>query len=181
MSLARIYVTKKSRKVWTCGKCRTELPIGSTVLSFAVGFRGVEQKRCDKPACYPTRAQRESSMVAEVYDAQDSFSPDEAQTLEDLETAVQEVADACSSVASQYQDNPMYDVNEDLQERVSTLEAAESDLGSWADSLESEPEPEKPEDEMTPEELAAFKAEHDEWIESARQAAREAVDGVELP
>lgn len=208
MSLARIYTTQKSRKVWTCSKCRREIPVGSKVLSFAVGFRGFEQKRCgDNPTCYPTRGERESSLLAEIYDAADGIDLGSAESLDDLTNAVQEVIDACESVASQYQDNEMFEINYELQERAEMVEAAGEQLSSWADDLEDEPD--ENEERFNEEEcgscqgsgttendeancddcdgrgyLAAeesFEDAHDAWLEEAAQAAQQAIDEMELP
>lgn len=194
MSLARIYTTQKSRKVWTCSKCRTDLPVGSKVLSFSVGFRGVEQKRCaDKPSCAPTRAELESSQVATVYGAMDGIDWSSRETLDDLESAVQEVADACREVADEYESNEMYEINEQLQERASTLNDAADTLEGqdWKDGLDDEPVledypvdahaqdlPESSEEEYDED---AFNDAHDEWLEAARTAAESFVNDVELP
>ena len=69
MSVAKIYKVKKTRKVWTCTKCRQEIPIGSPAVNFAVGFRGRTQYRHDTPQCRPKTSELESSAVATVYAA----------------------------------------------------------------------------------------------------------------
>lgn len=176
MSLARIYHVTKSRKAWTCGKCKTELPVGSPVLTFAVGFRGHDQRRCTQPGCYPLPSERESSAVASVYDAQERVDLSPCTSLDDLENAVQYVVEACNEVAEEYENSEMFDVNEDLQERADTLHSAADELESWSSSLEEEPT----EDDDT-EEGGDFESAHEAWIEEARDAAQQAIDGVELP
>lgn len=185
MSLARLYPTKKTRKPFTCSKCRQEIPVGSARISFAVGFRGVEQSRHDTPACAPTRSERESSAYASVYDAIDSFSVDGLSTKDELDEAIQAVADAIEEVRSEYEQNPMYEINEDLQARVSDLESAEYELESWDDSLDEEPEvsEEQPDQDEDPEGYQAWEEAadaHTTWEEEALEAARSAVSGISL-
>lgn len=158
MSLARLYHTKKSRKVWHCSKCGREIPVGSPVIGFAVGFRGFEMKRCgDNPKCYPRPSERESSAVATVYAALEGIDLEGCNTLEELREAVEEVASACHEVADEYEANEMYEINYDLQERADMIRSAGEELESWESGIE------------------------DDDIETQRQAARDAIDGMELP
>lgn len=208
MSLARIYHTKKSRKVWTCSKCQRQIPVGSPVLSFAVGFRGWEQRRCgDNPACYPAPSERESSLVSAVYAAQEGVDLDSCQSLEDIENVLEEVASACDEVADEYEGNEMYDVNYDLQERAETVRSAGEELRSW--TFDGEDEPEETDERFQDEKCEAcdghgttendeancdecggtgylgdrevFEDVHDEWLNEVRSAAQEAIDNMELP
>lgn len=139
MSLAKINVTKKSRKPWECSRCRSQIPVGSEVIAFTVGFRGRTQRRCMKPECFPQPSERESSAVSAVYAAQEAVDFSTATSLEELEQMVDDVAEACTEVASEYEDSEMFEINEDLQERAETLNAAAEDLGNWADDLDEEP------------------------------------------
>lgn len=177
MSVARIYPTTKSRKVWTCGSCGTVLPIGSPVLSFAVGFRGYDQKRCTKPECYPSLSQRESSAVATVYAAQENFDLGSCTSLDDLVNAVQDVADACDEVADEYESNEMIEVNQDLQERADTVRSAGEELEGWDADLDEEPT----EDDEDEDEGEDFDTRHEAWLDEARAVAQEAIDSMELP
>ena len=176
MSLARVYTTKKVRKDWTCGKCGAPIRKGiEGRISFAVGFRGFEQTRCLKPECYPLPSERESSAVASVYAAQEAADFSTAASLEDLEQMVQDVADACEEVASGDENNEMYEINEDLQERAETVRSAGEELANWADGLGDEPVPESEEDSE------GYQEAHDAWLEEAREAAASAVNEMELP
>lgn len=180
MSLARIYTTKTVRKDWTCGKCGAAIRKGvDGRISFAVGFRGYEQTRCTKPECYPTPSERESSAVASVYAAQEAVDFSTAESLDDLESLVEEVAAACEEVASEYEGSEMFEINEDLQERADPLNEAADTLRDWADSLEEEPTEEDwdPEDS----EHESFADAHAAWLDDAREAAETAVNEVELP
>lgn len=184
MSLARIYTTKKVQKNWTCGKCGAAIVKGQDGrISFAVGFRGREQTRCTRPECRPTRSELESSAVSSVYAAQDDIDYMTLHTLEDLTGARDAVVDATREVASEYESNEMYDINEVLQERVEMLNSAAEELEGW------EPEDDEPskddydEDDKDDEddESLSFEDAHGDWLEAARESLREAIDGMELP
>lgn len=176
MSLARLYTTQKSRKVWTCSKCRTELPVGSKVISFAVGFRGREQRRCgDKPGCYPKPSERESSLVASIYAAQEELDLSACESTVDLESALEDVAGACDEVADEYESNEMYDVNADLQERAEAVRNAGDELRNWS------PDEEEPQEEDFLGRESTYQKVHDEWLDEARASAQEAVNSMDLP
>jgi hypothetical protein len=204
MSLARVN-RAKSRKPWVCGRCNNAIAIGEENLSFAVGFRGFTQRRCTRPECHPTPSQLESSAVANVYAAIEGTDLASCTTLDELEDAVQQVVDAATEVAEEYQASEMFEVNTDLQERAEMLDGAAQDLESWADSLDEEPseEPEQVDCEECDEGKVRVHPDnnavdcsncqgtgqvddpdaksHDEWLEEARSAAQEAIDGMELP
>lgn len=204
MSLARLYHTKKVQKDWTCGKCGATIRKGvDGRVSFAVGFRGFEQTRCLRPECYPKPSERESSMLADIYAVQEGINWDELGSLEDIETAVGEVQEAVNAVKDEYESNEMYDINEQLQERVSMLEEAADSLDSWQDGLEEAPEEEPSceecegtgqvedsDDETQTKDCdvcnGTGEGQVDEdvfenWLEEAREAARSAVDEMDLP
>jgi RecJ-like exonuclease len=145
----------------------------------------------------------ESSAIASIYDAMDSIDYDSLQSLDDLTEARDSVVEAVNEVASEYEGNEMYDINEDLQERVSILEGASSELENW------EPEGEAPEDEKDCDECdgtgqvessidhdvapdveceqceGTGKVENDEdldeWLQEARESLQAAIDEMELP
>lgn len=206
MSLARIYHTKKTQKVWTCSSCQETIPKGSACISFAVGFRGYDQRRCTKPECQPTRAQRESSLVADIYAEIDGADLNNAESIEDLEAIRDSICEVIGEVVQQYQDNPMYDNNYDMQERAEQLENSQSELEGWSfdeDEPEEEPECEdcdstgnidKPDpvwDNLTitvecPACDGAGKTTRDEdayaeWLETAKASLQEAIGAVEIP
>lgn len=182
MSIARVHTTKKSRKVWTCGSCRTELPIGSPVISFSVGFRGSEQRRCLKPECYPTRSQLESSAVSTVYAAIEENNVDSATTYEELIAIRDAIVEACEEVASEYESNEMYDINYDLQERAETIRSAGDDLSTWEpDSEEPDIAEEGEGDDEDGEPVGESAESHDDWLEEARESLRDAIENIDLP
>lgn len=206
MSQARVYHTAKVRKDWTCEKCGAAIRKGQDGrISFAVGFRGYEHTRCTKPECAPTRSELESSAVASVYAAIDDVDFDQLDSKEDIEYAVQEVAEAISEVADEYEQNEMFEINPDLQERVETLRAAEAEVDVW--EFDGDEEPEEDEECQDCDGTGEVEVEvdgsdvpnqepcencdgtghvdntgaRDEWLESVREAAREVLDGLELP
>lgn len=181
MSLARVHTTQKVRKDWECEKCHAPIRKGvDGRISFSVGFRGRERTRCTRPQCFPRPSERESSAVAEVYAAQEGVDFDTAMNLEDLTNMVQDVIDACESVASEYESSEMFEINEDLQERADMLHSAAGELESWADSLEDEPT-EEDWDLVDDDEHDTFEDAHAAWLEEARSAAEDAVNEMDLP
>lgn len=208
MSLARIYTTKGPvrKDGLVCGKCRKPVVKGQDRRrTFAVGFRGYEQTRCMDAACTPTRSELESSAVATVYAAIDDIDFASLDSADALTEARDSVVEALNEVAGEYESNEMYDINEDLQERVSTLEGAASDLEGW------EPEGEAPEEdtdcstcdgsgqvtaydedgeedgeEECEECSGTGQVESDEgsledWLSAARESLEAAIDEMELP
>lgn len=176
MSLARVYTVKKSRKEFKCGACGQTIPKGSTVHHYAVGFRGRQQHRCGEH--FPTRGERESSLVAPVWDALDIAEAElsDCETESDFETLLQDVVESLTEVAGEYEASDMYDRNEDLQQRAETLNNSASELESIG--FDDEPDPEDAEAYPT-EDL--FLTAKDEWIQEAREKVREALEAVEVP
>lgn len=175
MSVARTYSVKKTRKAWTCTGCGGTIPVGSPAINFAVGFRGRTQYRHDTPTCRPKTSELESSAVSAVYAAQEAVDIDSLDSLEDISQAVQDVVEALEEVQQEYEQNEMYEINEDLQERVSVLESSADILGSWDASLDSEPE----RDDFASAE--AFEEAHETWLGEVKETAQQAIDDIELP
>jgi len=177
MSQAKVHRAAKARKVWTCGKCRATINVGEPVLSFSVGFRGREQRRCDKRECYPTRSERESSMIASVYDAIDETDWSSYDNLEDLQGALGDIAAAMREVASEYENSEMFEKNPDLQERAEVLNSAADDLENW----QPNDDPPREEDPATWEEYKSFEDAHEVWLQQMRDEAQQTADEAELP
>lgn len=192
MSVKKIETVKKSRKdQGKCGKCGEALPAGSGYLCWYPYFRSnTKMVRCLKPECFPRPSERESSLAATVLAAQESFhdnvgdldSPDE------IEAAVQEVADAVGETRDEYQgalDNWEHG-NEQLQEKVDHYEGQQSEIDGWSWDGNTDyalcEEHEGREDEVGEEAIQACEAcqsNREEWLEECREAAREVVDAVE--
>ena len=181
MSQARIYHTKVVRKDWTCGSCGAAIRKGiDGRISFAVGFRGREQTRCLKPECRPSRSTLESSAVAAVYDAMDSVDFSSCDSAEDFENAIEEIASACDEVADEYESNEMYEINYDLQERAETVRSAGDELRGWTPEGD-EPEQDDFLDEDGEDDVEAWEAAREQWLDEVRTSAQDAVDSMELP
>lgn len=181
MSLAKINHIKHVRKPGHCEKCGKEIKVGDPAIRFAVGFRGYTRTRCDQIACFPKPSERESSLVSSAYAAQEDANVDDAFTLEELEEIRTTVADAIREVASEYEENPMFDSNYDLQERVDVLNAAADIVDEW-EPADDQPE----EDEDGPWTIGicdynTFDEAHDAWLQAARESLQSTIDEVELP
>jgi hypothetical protein len=192
MSVARVETVKKSRKdQGKCGKCGTELPAGSAYLYFYVGFRSnYKQVRCLRAECFPRPSERESSLASSLLAAQESFHDQvaTADSPEDIEALVQEVADAIDELKGEYETalESWENGNEQLQEKVDHYEDQHSELSSWSWDGNTDydlcSEHEGREDNVPEEEIqecGACQEKREEWLEECRDAAREVVDAVE--
>lgn len=177
MSLAKVHRAAKARKVWTCGKCGTTINVGEPVLSYSVGFRGYEQRRCDKKECYPTRSERESSMVSSVYDAIDSADWSSANEVSDLQEMLGDIAGVMREVAGDYENSEMFERNPDLQERAEMLNSGADDLEGW-EPQESEPQEDNKD---TWDGHSTFEDAHLAWFETVRAEAQQVADEAETP
>ena len=187
MALAKITHIKKTRKDWICSGCHKPIPAGSPALNFSVGFRGASQYRHSRaPECFPTREQRESSAIAHIYGSIDSaldFLKTGASSLKEVLDALEQVAESISEVSGEYESSEMYEVNEDLQERVSLLEQAAGELESWEPDVSLE-EPDEDDRETWLEcttYTAAMEAFAEQYLEAAAEDASSLLEEIELP
>lgn len=180
MSVQKIETVQKSRKdQGKCTKCGTELPAGTGYLYWYPGFRSnYKIVRCLKPECYPMPSERETSKAATIMAAQETFGNliNRQESVEDIESAVQEVGSAVREVVDEYEEalEAWENGNEQLQEKVDTYTDQADELENWEWDGEEEPEREEGEDED------AFSDRRSDWLEEVRDAAREAVDGIEF-
>jgi hypothetical protein len=182
MSLAKVNRIGRVRNPGTCEKCGLEIKKGDPAVRFAVGFRGYTRTRCTKPECFPKPSERESSLVADVYAAQEEVDVDSAETLEELEQIRDDVATATREVAGQYEDSEMFDKNPDLQERAEQLNSAADELDNWQPEGDDEPEEDNEETwSYNGHDFDTYEAAHDEWLLHARLSLSGAIDGMELP
>lgn len=199
MSQAKIHIIKKAQKPQgKCQVCGVEINPGDPYRFFVKGFRSkFKNVRCMKVECTPTRGQRESSMLADIYDAQDAFNADDIMTVDDATSALEEVASVARELGEQYREagtnpNTGIEFNMDNIERAETLENAADELESW--SFEGDDEPEACEVHKEDEENDVNRAMpdedgdcpdcqdiYDQWLEELREAVRSAVDEMELP
>lgn len=193
MSLARVHTVNKSQKdQGNCEVCKVKLPKGSSYRWFSVGFRSkYKHVRCMKTECNPKSSQLESSKYADIYAAQENFVVDDLETKDDIEEAVHEFAEAVRQVASEYNDaaiNPNTGevFNTLAEERGQALEEVADELEGWEYNEEPEPcESHAEHDDGIEGGIAEncneCKEQWQEFLDDARTAAREAVDGIEMP
>lgn len=181
MSQAKVYSVGAARKdQGKCGNCSTPILVGMPYRHFTVGFRSRnKQVRCMKSSCTPTRAQRESSRLSEIYEVIDAASFDDCETAEDIRGVLDEVAQAARDLAQEYADasvNPNTGAvfNADAEERGQNLEAYADELDSWDEPGD---EPEKPEDENDEIAMAEYEEKYGEWLQEAKDSAQDVLDG----
>lgn len=192
MSTAKLNVVKKARQdQGQCERCGKPLPAGEGYLWFTVGFRSTwKHKRCLRSECYPRPSERESSKFASVMAAQESFDDEVGSltTVDEIEAAVQAVADEVSELRDSYQealDQWEYG-NEALQEKYDHYDNVLYDVEGWSwDGAEDwdrcdehwETDPEFDEDGVP--KCEACEQQREDWLEEVRDAARDVVGSIE--
>ncbi len=181
MSLAKVSHIGRVRKPGTCEKCGDAINVGDPAVKFAVGFRARPRTRCTKPECFPKPSERESSLVSDVYAAQEDADLSSAESLDDLHEVRDAVAEACREVAGQYEDSEMFEKNYDLQERAEVLNSAADELDNW-EPADDEPEADDSERwTVGDNEYTDFDEAHAVWLEAARESLDSAINEMELP
>jgi hypothetical protein len=180
MSLAKVNRIGHVRKPGTCEKCGLEIKKGDPAVRFSVGFRGATRTRCTKSTCFPKPSERESSLVADVYAAQEEADVEGAESLDDLHEVRDAVAEAAREVAGQYEDHPMFESNYDFQERADMLNNAADELDQWEPA---EDEPNEDEEEWTVDgtDYTDYEEARTAWLSTARSSLEAAIDQMELP
>ena len=178
----------RNGKTAACGKCGKEIVKGERYVSVQYGFRGSLLVRCTASACEFKRSEYTASKLAGVYaaseqahDAIDALTSRDVEVLvEDLESILNECAEAWREVAAEYQDaadNMQGGLGEQMQERVDAVESAADTLEST--SLEATaPEACSDHDDIDAD-CADCQTAVDEAVESLREEARMAIDGAE--
>lgn len=192
MSVARVETVKKSRKdQGNCSKCGTPLPAGSAYLYYYVGFRSnYKIVRCLKATCFPAPSERESSKAATILAAQESFENliNQQDSSEDIEAAVQEVADAVAEVRDEYQEalDQWENGNDQLQEKVDHYDGQHSELDGWSWDGNTDydlcEEHEGQEDNVPEEEIQQCEdcqQNRENWLQECRDAASDVVQSLE--
>lgn len=139
MSQARITTVGKAQKdQGPCGNCREEIKAGDPYLWFKVGFRSRHKNvRCMKASCFPRPSQRESSLLSEVYSAQESLDAALADTsdlsLEDVTQAYEEFVEAVREYANSRREasDAWENGNSQFEEAADEAESALSDIEDW--------------------------------------------------
>jgi hypothetical protein len=193
MSIAKVHTIEKSRKdQGECGKCGKPLPAGTGYRYWMPYFRSnTKRVRCLDAACTPPYSELESGKAATIYAAQEAFEENVKglDTKDDIEAAVQEVADAVSEVAEEYRsalDAWEYG-NEQLEEKADHYESQHSEIESWEfdgaeewDRCEDHEEADADRDSESVEACDDCQLSKEEWLEEIRDAAREQVNELEI-
>lgn len=135
MSIAKVVHVGRSQKEYRCERCGETIPKGSSYRKFTVGFRSnYTHRRCMESACTPTRGELDASKMASVWDAQDDFEKalDEAGTVDDLRSALEDYAGALRDVAEEYEQASQNEhgvvFNVDAEERAEMLNSAADEV-----------------------------------------------------
>lgn len=191
MSVQKVHTVKAARKPpGKCGSCSRELGVGDGYLWWTMGFRSSHKYiRCLATACYPRQSERETSKAAGILVAQENFEDRLAglESVDDVEAAVQEVADAIGEVRDEYREaaDAWEYGNTALEEKADHYEAQQSELDGW--SYDGADDWELCDDHYDADTDAAevltceaCAANRQQWLDELRAAASEAVGAVEL-
>jgi hypothetical protein len=193
--MARINRVKSARKPQgSCGRCGVAINPGDPYIHWSNratrAGRGWRRVRCTKQECFPRRSEymTTSDKLGQLMDAQDDAEAaiDAAETVEDLEAALEDAAGVAHDVGEQYEESASnmeehfpgsYQVDE-IREKSEMAE-------SWAATLESGLDaeiPDKPEAENydTEEDYDEAVEAYETAVEEARQEARDKVSECEL-
>lgn len=187
MSVARLHDVKRAQKdQGKCGHCGVELPKGSPYRWFTVGFRShYKQKRCMDTKCYPRPSERESSQFANVLGAQEAFEDniDTLDNAQDIEAAVEEVAQAVEELKDDYDTalEGWENGNSMLEELRDHYESQHEEIANWTFDGNDAPELCDEHDEAGEpgEDCEECEDLKQQWLDEMREAAREVVNNVE--
>lgn len=155
--MARVKTVPKSRKIQRCGQGH-DIPIGSSYMWAAPGFRGSKKVRCMEHPFRPSDLT--TSMASEPMAAQESFE-DQAnagfETIEDLKSAWEELVGAVEEYQQARQEafDAWENGNSTLEDLLNTAQEALDAVEGWEPEEFDEEEP-SIDDE----------AEHAEWQEA---------------
>jgi hypothetical protein len=203
MSLAKLNTSVFAARKGATLNCERGHPIakGEKYIWYKVGFRSrTKHVRCMRPEHAPRDSERESSILSEVYAAQES-ARDSLDTLDpatveeqDLNDIITAAAESVQAVAEQYREAAeAFGGAGDNADRADTLEGSASEMETW--SLQGSPEGcgqswrDINGNEADSEEIHEEPTEgcddcadkRREWGEEAIEEARELIDGIELP
>ena len=188
MSMAKLK-TQRAAKEYECEACREQILRGESYISYKVGFRSrYVHRRHDLPGCRPKPSERESSLVADCYAAQEDFEAGTYESVDDIESAMQEVAERFREVAQQYDDASTdengTEWNVEAAERRDIVEAAADELDGWSPSGDSPDEArcaEHTDEETAPDDCEDCTSEREAALAEILEDATGTVNGVELP
>jgi hypothetical protein len=141
--MPRINTVPKSRKPVICSHCHIPLPPGSTYRWIKLRY-GSKQIRCTKPECQFKPTDLSTSKTARIEEAIDEARTDiyVASSHDELQTALQSVADVAREVADEYQEASDNwaggNGHEEFQEKADTCNSFADELEGWSWSGEDE-------------------------------------------
>lgn len=166
-----------------CGRCGVEIKKGDPYRHASPGFRAPKKIRCMKPECRFRQSELTTSLLADVYAAQEDA--DDAldqvgldfEDAEDVITILEECASAGREVAQAYTDaaEAMGSAGEEHQDRADMIE-------SWCDDLDSPSfdDAPDPDDEDYKDDSDALEDAWTDWRENVITTAHDLVNGLEL-
>jgi hypothetical protein len=169
--MPRVYTQKKNRagSRRACGRCGKEIKPGEKYYSYSFRYGGTHYRCADH---WPKRSELTQSKASEVFSAIEGCEAEldgGLDTIDDIRTAVESVAEVARDVAAEYEEAAEYFGGEgENRERADMAE-------QFADECESfEPDEVEPEgDEPTEEETQ-------EALEAAANDARDVLGNCEL-
>lgn len=205
MSQAKVVEVKHARAEYRCEKDGTVIAKGDPYRWYVVGFRSKHRRiRCMKATCTPRPSEKESSNLSEVYAAQESAtdaldnlstqveSEEDAKGLvEEIKSILEEAAGSISEVADGYREadeNFGGGGSTEMGEWADTLDEAKDALESWEPDTEAEDidgcgehEEEDGLNNGLDPECEDCQSGITEWARETVDAARDLVDGLEMP
>lgn len=151
----RVHYVKSARKSKKARTCRC-----GHVVQPGEGYKWAEPRFGPiKIWCHehsPRRSELTTSKLATLYDAQDDFTTEGVETIEDLQASLESLAEVAREVAEEYQDS-IDNMPDALQESSPAAEQMREyiyDLEQYADDLESF-SPDEQEDEESDEDFVS--------------------------
>ena len=144
--MPRVYTVNKARaskRTRTCRVCGHEIQPGESYRYFEPRY-GPPVMYCHEH--HPSRSHMTSSKLGPLYDMQDEFDPSNYDTLEDLQTALADIASCAEEVASEYEDSisnmpeGLQDSSpaaEEMREKIDALQSYASELESFDPDVET--------------------------------------------
>lgn len=193
MSIAKLHTVGKARKPQgKCRKCETEINPGDGYRYWMPYFRSsTKYVVCLKSECTPPYSELESGKAATIYAAQESFeaSIDGLSEKDEIEAAVEEVANAVEEVREEYQTaaDAWEHGNEQLQEKADHYESQYDEIRDWQfegadewDMCQDHEDADADRDDDAVAECEACQLSKEEWLEEIREEAKDKVNSIEI-
>jgi hypothetical protein len=183
--MPRVHTVNKARaskRTRTCRTCGHEIKPGESYRYFEPRY-GPPVMYCHEH--YPRRSHMTTSKLGSLYDAQDDFDASAIDSIDDLQGALQTIADTAREVASEYEDSISNmpeglqegPTAEDMREKIDALEAYADELEQFEPDVETFDEDQAREEAR--EEVAIemiSEMEDNNEMDAARERAKENLD-----